>query len=59
MPITLFNRPADLEPLLPGEDGVLVDIGGDVLRQSVKLGAMLHPVTRAQIASLMASMNGY
>src|SRR5271166_923315 len=56
----LYDHPSDMEPLLPdGGDAELAARALALIRGSERLGASLHPITRALVASLVRSMNSY
>ncbi len=65
MPISqkfaLFDDPAQMEPLLPGEhrQGPLLEQAGDLIRAADKLSGMCQPGALAGLRSLLRAMNSY
>src|SRR5271166_2440004 len=56
----LYDHPSDMEPLLPdGGDAELPARALALIRGAERLGAALHPITRALVAGLVRSMSSY
>lgn len=56
----LYDHPADMEPLLPGEgDGKSSGLALALIRRAERLRGSLHPITRKMVAELVRSMNSY
>ena len=57
---SLYTRPAEMEPLLPGSENPRLPAQTlALIRGAEQLGSSLHPITRAQVADLLRSMNSY
>jgi Fic family protein len=57
---TLYDRPSDMEPLLPKEgDEESFALALELIRGAERLRSSLHPITRAAVADLVRSMNSY
>src|SRR5437667_10840581 len=57
---TLYDRPSDMEPLLPGDGDVKTSAPAlALIRGAERLRASLHPTTRKLVAELVRSMNSY
>src|SRR2546426_10666842 len=57
---TLYDRPSDMEPLLPGDGDVKTSAPAlALIRGAERLRASLHPTTRKLVADLVRSMNSY
>src|SRR4051794_16053086 len=56
----LYYQESAMEPMLPtaGAAG-LAELSATLLRKSAELGAALHPITRASVATLLRPMNSY
>jgi Fic family protein len=55
-----FDSPSDMEPMLPRDvDGSLADLGLQIIRQSERLRAALHPVTGRGLGKVVQVMNSY
>jgi len=60
MTTRLYDHPSDMEPLLPGDgDARSPALALALIRGAERLRAPLHPITRAQVADLVRSMNSY
>jgi Fic family protein len=56
----LYDHPSDMEPLLPDGGGAELPARAlALIRGAERLGASLHPITRALVAGLVRSMNSY
>jgi len=56
---TFYESPTAMEPMLPSDLGDLRDLACEVLKQSARLDAKLHPITRAALISLLREVNSY
>jgi Fic family protein len=57
---TLYDRPSDMEPLLPCEgDEESSALALALIRGAERLRSPLHPITRAAVADLVRSMSSY
>ena len=54
-----YTSPTAMEPLLPPFSSELESLCVEVIRQSAKLGAGLHPITRQSLQQLTREMNCY
>lgn len=59
MTSTSYTSPTAMEPLLPPLSEELEHLCLELIRQSSKLGAMIHPLTRARVQQLTREMNCY
>ena len=58
--MTLYDSPADMEPLLPDDkQGGLGGAATSLYAEASRLAGALRPHTRANVAALVRSMNGY
>lgn len=55
----MFERPTQMEPLLPAGASDLEDLAREVVARSAALGGLLHPVTRGTVAELLRLVNSY
>jgi Fic family protein len=56
----MFTEAREMEPLMPALDAVrLRALAFEAIRESVALGASLHPLARRSVASLLRKMNSY
>ncbi len=55
----LFDNPSDMEPLLPGTDGLLSASALAIIRGAERLRSSLHPFTGKLVADVVRSMNSY
>ncbi len=55
----MFERPSQMEPLLPTGARVLEDLAREVVARSAALGGQLHPVTQGTLAELLRLVNSY
>ncbi|MFU8858776.1 MAG: Fic family protein [Deferrisomatales bacterium] len=55
----MFERPTQMEPLLPTGAGDLEDLAREVVARSAALGGRLHPVTQGTVAELLRLVNSY
>src|SRR2546426_12391669 len=57
---TLYDRPSDMEPLLPGDGDSKTSASAlALIRGAERLRASLHPITRKLVTDLVRSMNSY
>lgn len=55
----MFERPTQMEPLLPTDGRDLEDLAREVVARSAALGGQLHPVTQGTVAELLRLVNSY
>lgn len=58
---TLYDHPAQMEPLLPGEHrlGPLLEMAHDLQREADRLGALCQPGALQDLRTLLRAMNSY
>lgn len=55
----MFDRPAHMEPLFPGESKPLAELAMKMYADAAELSGMVHPITRKEIARLLRHINSY
>jgi Fic family protein len=55
----MYDNPAQMEPLMPSQTGVLSDMATEVLQKSAALGGGLHPITSRAVVGLLRIINSY
>jgi Fic family protein len=55
----VFDKPTQMEPLLPTGARDLEDLAREVVGRSAALGGQLHPTTQATVAELLRLVNSY
>ena len=55
----MFDKPTQMEPLLPAGARHLEDLAREVVGRSAALGGQLHPITQATVAELLRLVNSY
>lgn len=59
--MSFYQHINQMEPMMPSEPlpNGLEDMALEIIRESAKLGAMIHPITRGELAKLFREMNSY
>jgi hypothetical protein len=53
----MYSNPAEMEPLLPRDPGILSELGVELVKKSSALGSMLRGGTRDSMIELLRQMN--
>lgn len=57
--LLFYDKPHQMEPLLPSASRKLEDAAVNVVRAASALGSKLHPITQSALAELLRNMNSY
>ena len=55
----MYDKPSQMEPLLPSGAHDLEDLAREVVSRSAALGGQLHPTTRTTVVELLRIVNSY
>lgn len=55
----MYDKPTQMEPLLPSGNGALEDKAREIVARSAALGGQLHPTSKRRIVELLRLINSY